>query len=193
MKFEARSGERIAILLNTVTYSRSLQHTACDLYWESAIHEHWCRTPLQSVSIPKVPASCTHAEFAPWTSGSTESRCEKIHRPSKRTVCTGKPVAHFLRTHVGSIPEKVSDGGTGKPVAVTLSTEFHVFLTQPSKRRYESQGNRQKTDSTVRESPEPGLVKTGFQQNWRVGSVQWKGVDHRYGQYGNLRALRLFL
>ena len=43
-------------------------------------------------------------------------------------VCTGKPVAHFSRTHVGSIPEKVSDGGTGKPVAVTLSTEFHVFL-----------------------------------------------------------------
>ena len=29
--------------------------------------------------------------------------------------CAGKPVAHFSRTHVASIPEKVSDGGTRKP------------------------------------------------------------------------------
>ena len=47
-------------------------------------------------------------------------------------ACTGKPVAHFSRTHVASIPEKVSCGGTGKPVAVTWITEFQVYLTQPS-------------------------------------------------------------
>ena len=32
-------------------------------------------------------------------------------------------------------------------------------------RRLESQGNRQKTDSTVRASPEPGIVNTGFEQD----------------------------
>ena len=53
----------------------------------------------------------------------------------ENTVRTGKPVAHFSRTRVGSIPEKVSDGGIGKPVAVTFSTEFHVFLTLPSKKK----------------------------------------------------------
>ena len=50
-------------------------------------------------------------------------------------ACTGKPVAHFSRTHVLSIPEKVSDVCTGKPVAVTLITSFQVYLTQPSRKK----------------------------------------------------------
>ena len=37
-------------------------------------------------------------------------------------------------------------------------------LNRPE-RRLESQGNRQKSDSTVRESPEPGLVNRGFEQD----------------------------
>ena len=32
VQFKARSGDWIAILPNTVTCNRSLQHTACDLY-----------------------------------------------------------------------------------------------------------------------------------------------------------------
>ena len=36
------------------------------------------------------------------------------------------PVAHFSRTHVASIPEKVSEVSTGNPVAVTSTTEFKV-------------------------------------------------------------------
>ena len=44
---------------------------------------------------------------------------------------TGKPVAHFSRTHVASIPEKISDGSTGELGAETLIAEFQVYLIQP--------------------------------------------------------------
>ena len=37
---EARSRERLAILPDTVTCSRSLQHTACSLHWESGMYEN---------------------------------------------------------------------------------------------------------------------------------------------------------
>ena len=40
VQFEARSEERIAILSNTVTRNRSLQHTACGLCRESGMHEN---------------------------------------------------------------------------------------------------------------------------------------------------------
>ena len=57
MKSEARSGERIAILPNTVTYSRSLQHTACDLYIEKVLYmktgeEPHCKV-YQSPRLPR--------------------------------------------------------------------------------------------------------------------------------------------
>ena len=74
---------------------------------------------------------------------------------ANKACSTGKP------GHVASIPKKVSEVGTGKLVAATLITESQG---RPE-RRLESQGNRQKTDSTSRESPEPGLVNTGFEQD----------------------------
>ena len=37
LQFEARSRERLSILPNTVTCSRSLQHTTCSLHWESGM------------------------------------------------------------------------------------------------------------------------------------------------------------
>ena len=70
---------------------------------------------------------------------------------------------------------------TGKLVAVTLITE----------RRLESQGNRQKTDSTVREAPEQGLVNTGFEQESGIQSVQRK-VEGVITSMGNTRAVRDF-
>ena len=82
---EARSKKRIAVLSNSIARNRPFQHTTCDLYCESGIHEDWRGFMLQSTSVPKVTASCTHAKSATWTSGSCCSRSEKIHRPSKRT------------------------------------------------------------------------------------------------------------
>ena len=52
-----------------------------------------------------------------------------------------------------------------KPVAVTLVIEFQCTSLERPERRLESQGNRQKTDSTVRETPELGLVNRGFEQD----------------------------
>ena len=39
VQFKARPEERIAVLSNTITRNRPLQHTACDLYRESGMHE----------------------------------------------------------------------------------------------------------------------------------------------------------
>ena len=81
VKFKARSEEMIAVLTNTITRNRSLQHTACDFYWESGVHEDWGGAIPSSTSVSKVPSRCTEAEFAKWTTGSTWSRRKKILRP----------------------------------------------------------------------------------------------------------------
>ena len=52
---------------------------------------------------------------------------------ANKACSAGKPVAHFWRTHVASIPKKVSEERTGKPVAETLITQFQENLTQPSR------------------------------------------------------------
>ena len=39
VQFKARSEEMIAILSNTITRNRSLQHATCELYSESGMHE----------------------------------------------------------------------------------------------------------------------------------------------------------
>ena len=67
--------------------------------------------------------------------GADES--EKIHRPSQRTKrqVQGNLSLTSRGTHVVSIPEKVSDVSSEKPVAVTLITEFQVYLTQPSRKK----------------------------------------------------------
>ena len=52
-----------------------------------------------------------------------------------KACSTGKFVAHFSRAHVASIPKKASDVCTGKPVAVTLTFEFQVHLTVPSRKK----------------------------------------------------------
>ena len=96
--------------------------------------EDWIGFTLQSLSIPKVTRA--------WYLRQIRNMDVRILLISKRenpptivankASSAGKPVAHFSRTHAASIPKKVSDGSTGKPVAVTLTTEFQVYLTQPS-------------------------------------------------------------
>ena len=54
---------------------------------------------------------------------------------ANKASSTGKLVAHFSRTPVASIPQKVSDVSTGKPVAVTLITEFQVNIAQPYRKK----------------------------------------------------------
>ena len=53
---EVRSKKRIAVLSNPIARNRSFQHTTCDLYWGSGIHEDWRGFVLQSTSISEVTA-----------------------------------------------------------------------------------------------------------------------------------------
>ena len=65
--------------------------------------------------------SRTHAEFAPWTSGSFQSRSENIRRPPKQRKrgVRRKPVAKSSR----------------RLEAVTSTSEYKVYHTQPFKRK----------------------------------------------------------
>ena len=128
--FEARSKKRIAVLSNTITCNHSFQRTTCDLL-RSGVHEDWRGTVLQGISICKVTT---------WVPTPNSQHGRRIRLVSMRenqptikanSVCTGEPVAHFSRTHGVSIPEKVRDVCTRRPVAVTLITEFQVFRTPP--------------------------------------------------------------
>ena len=57
---------------------------------------------------------------------------------------TRKLVARISGTHVASIPENVSDGSTGKIVAVTLTTAFQVYFTQQFRKKTRIAGEPQK-------------------------------------------------
>ena len=100
---EARSKKNSAVPSNPIARNRFFQHTTCDLYWETGIHEDWRGFILQSIPIPKVTAGRTHAKIAIWTSGTSSSQSEKIRRPSLRTKRAVQDVAHFSRIHVASI------------------------------------------------------------------------------------------
>ena len=53
---------------------------------------------------------------------------------ANRASSTGKLVAHISKTHITNILKKITGLSTMKLVAVTLITEFKVYLTQQSKK-----------------------------------------------------------
>ena len=106
------------------------------LSWESGIHEDWRGFT---------------AEF-PNLQGYRESYSRQIcnmdvriflipKRENPRTIKTNtarstrKLVAHISRTHVASISKKITVRSTRKLVAVTLTTEFKVYLTQQFRKK----------------------------------------------------------
>ena len=74
VQFDARSEERIAILSNTITRNRSLQHTACDLHRESGMHEDEGGGIPQSMLNSDIATCCTQTEFAQRSTRSTRTR-----------------------------------------------------------------------------------------------------------------------
>ena len=123
---EARSKNRIAVLSNSIARNRSFQHTTCDL-----VLRKWYTWRLERIYTAK--------DINPQGYRASYSRHICNMDPptitANKACGSGKLVAHFSRTHVASIPEKVSDGSTGTPVAVTLITEFQVYFTQPSRKK----------------------------------------------------------
>ena len=84
VQFEARSKERIAILPNTVTCSRSLRHTARRLPWESDTHENEGGALPKSALNSKIATCCTQTEFKNRSTRSTRAGCKNILWPTKR-------------------------------------------------------------------------------------------------------------
>ena len=72
VQFEARSRERLAISPDTVTISRSPQHAACTLHWESGMHVN-SRWALPEGSLDSESTTCrTKIELAIWSTRSTK-------------------------------------------------------------------------------------------------------------------------
>ena len=94
--FEARLRERLAILPNTVTRSRSLQHTICRVHGESGMYED-TRGALQKNSInSKSATGCTRIELATWSTRSTKPRRKIILRTIEHgEICTNT-VDHII-------------------------------------------------------------------------------------------------
>ena len=126
-------------------------------------YENWRGFVLAKyINHPRLPRVVPHGKFAIWTSRSFLIP-KREHPPTitaNKACSTGKRVAHFSRTPVASIPKKVSEVSTGKPAAVTLITEFQVFLTQPSRKKTRiAKITVQVADSTVRE-----ITRTGTRE-----------------------------
>ena len=84
MQLKTRSEERIAILSDTITRNRSLQHTTCDLDWKTGMHGDEGGVIPQSILFSKTATCCTQSEFAKWTTRSTRTIRKNILWPPKR-------------------------------------------------------------------------------------------------------------
>ena len=86
---------------------RSNEHLTCDKHRERSIHEVWRRKCTISVSITKLPYSSRLCNHGRQDLSSLEARN------------TGKPVAQSSR----------------RPAAVTWTSEYKVYHTQPFKKK----------------------------------------------------------
>ena len=136
---------------------------------ESGMHEDLRWVIPQSTSIPDFAACYTQSEFAKWT-GSTQSRSEKIHRPTK---------ANWDRVTV-------------KLVAATstiVSQAYHIPLSNNRTRIAKKKSKSWFSSSRITRT------RILSCRTWRrlkkfTSSAKVEEVDHRHGQYGDLRALR---
>ena len=128
VRSEVCSKKRIAVQSNSIAHNRSFQR-------DSGIHEDWIYTAKY------INPQGYHASYLRQIRNMDVRTLliPKRENPPTITVnkasSTGKLVARFSRTHVATIPEKVSDVRTGKPVAVTLITESQENLTHLSKKK----------------------------------------------------------
>ena len=135
-----RSEERIAVLSNTITHNRSLQHAACDLSWKRGMREDEGGVIPQGIPISKTATCCTQSEFAKWTTRSIRTRRKNILWPPKR-------IAEFQ----GNLVQQ-------RWLQNTRHTPFSSRTAG-----HESQRLSQKVDSAVREPPERGVFPAGLE------------------------------
>ena len=111
---------------------------------------------------------------------------------ANKASSTGKLVAHFSRTHVANILEKVSDGSAGKPVAGNVDYRLpgipHSTVRKEDTNRKEivTRLIQQFENHPNRDSLIQDLNKT---EEFNLFNEKSKGGDHQHGQHGIHRAL----
>ena len=106
VQFTTRSEERIAVLSNTITRNRSLQHTTCDLYWESSMHEDWRRAKLRSIPVSKVPSSFTETKVG--KSGQQDQPDQELGKSSDHLSASsscGETRSNNIDNRISGIPQ----------------------------------------------------------------------------------------
>ena len=106
--------------------------------------------------ILQVSARRTRAEFATWDVRIHPIPKREIRRPSKRTKREVRETCRLLLEDPTSQASRRSQRGKYRKTChgKRWFTEFQVYFTQPSRKKTRIARNRQKTDSTIRESPE---------------------------------------
>ena len=165
VQFEARSRERLAILPNKVTCSRSLQHTACSLHWESGMYEdtEWA---LPEGSLNSESATCrTKIELEIWWTRCTTPRRKITHQANRRVA--------------------------EKPGTAPLTTEFlaHTFDSWTAGCNTWKQG--QEVGREVREQQTWGILPSGLEPDAEDLQVQQR-IEGLIADMNNTEIFELF-
>ena len=172
VQFEARSRERLAILPDTVTCSRSPQHTACSLHWESGVCEN---------SGGALPQGVLNSENATSRAKNpTRNMVHKIHKGKKQDhlgnhrairKVTGKLCSNTVDHRISGVPLSAVE-----PQNTTRENEV--------KRLIEKFENHKHKESFSQDF-EPDAEDQQVQQ--RIA-----GLDRRLEQHRDLRTMRKF-
>ena len=147
-----------AILPNTVTCSRSLQHTTCSWHWESGMYDNTRGAPPKGSLNSKIATGCTQSEFAMRSTRSTTPRQDHLgtHQANRRvTVKPGTTLltTEFLAYHFRQLNNKIQHVKTRSRSSRTTSTRNPSFRTWARRRRSTSSTNNRKIRSLTWTTP----------------------------------------
>ena len=127
---EGCSQEEIAVLSDTIQRNHLLQHITCDMHRESGIHEIRRKTVQQSVSSSKTTATSPYSSRICIMDVMVLPILKRAH-PSTIKAMSAKRTEKPMATAIATEEEK----SLGQPDAVTSTSEYKVYHTQPFKRK----------------------------------------------------------
>ena len=149
VQLEARSRGRLAILLNTVTCSRSLQHTTCSLHWESGMFPESARFSADvhapTTTIPRFTNCCGHR--------TSVDRCRMVQTPQAIPPWIIEFLEYFSRQSSSRIQHVKTRSRSWWRSSRTTSTRNHSFRTWERRRWSTSSANNRKTWSPIWPTP----------------------------------------
>ena len=172
VQFKADSRERFAILPNTVTCSRSLQHTTRSSHWKSGMYENSGGALPKSSLNSKIATGCTQTECA--------QRSTRPTMPRRKTILGPMKWIEELR---GNLEQR-------RWLQNSWHTTFDIQTAE-----YKSQRQGQEFDRKLREPPAQGILPSGLKSDPEDQQVQQRiaGFDHRHEQHRDLRTLQKLL